>query len=79
MEKVPIGQLGLIVAGPEEGRVIEVVDDSEATGGYLIFTYSDFDRSPEIFDVWVESYEDVLASFGETGWRVEWKGPFDNP
>lgn len=72
-DEVPIGRLGRILAGPETGRTIEVVDDSEATGGFLIFTYADFDRSPEIFDVWVETYSDVLACFKETGWQVEWR------
>ncbi len=55
MKKVPVGRLGKILAGPEKGRVMEVLDDSERTGGFLVVTYSDFNRSPEIFDVWFET------------------------
>lgn len=73
MQKLPIGCLGRILAGPEKGRVMEIVDDSDRTGGFLVLTYSDFNRSPEVFDVWFESYDDLLAGFEETGWQVEWQ------
>jgi hypothetical protein len=72
-ESIPIGLLGRIVTGREKGRVVEVVDDTEATGGYLILTYSDFDRSPEVFDVWVENLDDLAGAFEENGWQVEWQ------
>jgi hypothetical protein len=72
MRKLPVDTIGNIVAGDELGRVVEVVDDSENTGGYLIFTYADLDRSPEVFDVWVESIVDAELYFDDHGWRVEW-------
>jgi len=73
MKSIPIGRLGLILAGPERGRIMEVLDDSERTGGFLVVTYSDFSRSPEVFDVWFESYNDLVAGFEEAGWQVEWQ------
>lgn len=72
MTEIPIGALGRIQAGDELGRVVEVVDDTARTGGYLIFTYADADRSPEVFDSWVESLEDVGKYFAESGWEIDW-------
>jgi hypothetical protein len=72
MRDLRVGVLGRIVAGEEVGRVVEVVDDSENTGGYLIMTYADTARSPEVFDTWVESIVDVESLFEESGWEVEW-------
>ena len=65
---VRIGALGRILKGDEEGRVVEVVDDAENTGGWLIFTYADADRPPEVFDSWVRSRIEVDRYFDESGW-----------
>jgi hypothetical protein len=70
-----IGTLGLIKAGREAGRYVEVLDDSQHTGGFLIFTYSDADRSPEVFDAWAESIVEVEAYFDESSWEIEWVHP----
>jgi hypothetical protein len=72
MTDVRVGTLGRITAGNEAGRVVEVVDDSRNTGGWLIFTYADLDRSPEVFDAWVESIVDVELYFDDRNWHVEW-------
>jgi hypothetical protein len=65
--------MGRIVAGKSQaGRTVEVVDDQNNTGGYLIFTYADVNRSPEVFDTWVQSFSDVEAYFDDLGWEVEW-------
>jgi hypothetical protein len=69
---VQIGVLGRILEGTETGRVVEVIDDGPNTGGYLIFTYADMDRSPEVFDGWVESRPDVDRYFEESGWQIDW-------
>jgi hypothetical protein len=51
-----------------------VLDDSANTGGYLICTYSDLDRSPVVYDTWVENYIDVIRAFEDAGWAIEWQG-----
>ena len=66
--------LGKITAGREAGRVVEVIDDAQHTGGFLIFTYADVERSPEVFDAWVESIVDVELYFDDNTWNVEWLG-----
>ncbi len=75
IRELPIGRLGRITAGVEVGRVVEIVDDSARTGGFLIFTYADFDRSPEVFDGWVETWAQVGGYFEESGWEIEWTEP----
>ncbi|HXJ65387.1 MAG TPA: hypothetical protein VNN79_16650 [Actinomycetota bacterium] len=71
MRKLRIGVLGRIIAGEGTGRVVEVVDDAANTGGFLIFTYADEDRSPEVFDSWVESIVDVELFFDHREWVVD--------
>jgi hypothetical protein len=34
--------------------------------------YADLDRSPEVFDDWVESIVDVDLAFEQNGWEVDW-------
>jgi hypothetical protein len=72
MRDLRIGSLGRITAGRELGRVVEVIDDIDNTGGFLIFTYADMNRSPEVFDSWVETIIEVDIYFDESGWEVDW-------
>jgi hypothetical protein len=71
--EIPLSRIGLILDGDGAGRFVEIIDDSQNTGGYLIFTYADAERSPEVFDSWVETFEDVQRYFAESGWRVDWR------
>ena len=72
MRDLRIGILGFIKSGEEAGRFVEVIDDAGNSGGFLIVTYKDEARSPEIFDSWVESITDVDLFFDENGWEIEW-------
>ncbi len=74
MRDIPFGILGLIKAGDGVGRYVEVLNDAENTGGFLICTYADADRSPEAFDDWVETRADVDVFFNECSWDIEWVG-----
>jgi hypothetical protein len=68
----PLSTVGEILGGKEAGRFVEVLDDSARTGGYLIFTYADAQRSPEVFDIWAETWDDVEQIFREASWRIAW-------
>jgi hypothetical protein len=72
MNEIRIGELGEILTGSEAGRFVEVVDDAENTGGYLIVTYADSERAPDVYDAWVESVVDVELYFEDAGWEVRW-------
>ena len=69
---IPLGMLGRIVNCEGARRAVEALDDSERTGGYLIFTYADTARSPEVFDSWVEDRQGVKTFFRDSGWQIEW-------
>jgi hypothetical protein len=72
MRELRVGVLGRIVAGDDAGRFVEVMDDTNASGGFLILTYDNVDRSGNAYDSWVESIIDVDLYFAESGWEVEW-------
>jgi len=71
-DEIRVGVLGRILGGKEVGRVVEVIDDGARTGGFLILTYADDDRSPEVLDGWVETFGDVKRYFEESGWDIAW-------
>lgn len=72
MRQLKISALGRIAAGDGAGRFVEVVDDSEKSGGFLILTYDTAIRSGDAYDSWVESIDDVDLYFDESGWKIEW-------
>lgn len=72
MRELRVGVLGHIVAGDDSGRFVEVMDDTSTSGGFLILTFDNGDRSGNAYDSWVESIIDVELYFEECGWGVEW-------
>ena len=72
MATLKIGVVGRIVAGEETGRYVEILDDSAATGGFLVCLYQRPDRSGEGFDYWVEKIEHAQAFLDDCGMEVEW-------
>lgn len=72
MRDLRVGVLGRIVAGNDAGRFVEVTDDTSSSGGFLILTFDNVDRSGNAYDSWVESIVDVDLYFAESGWEVEW-------
>jgi hypothetical protein len=65
-----IGKDGRIVSGEYAGYEVRIVDDSKATGGYLILTWKDDPKTG--FDNWVETVDDLEQFFRESGWIIEW-------
>ncbi len=72
MRDLRVGVLGRIVAGDDARRFVEVTDDTNSSGGFLILTFDNVDRSGNAYDSWVESIVDVELYFAESGWEVEW-------
>lgn len=72
MREIRVGEIGEIVQGDEVGRFVEVIDDAAHTGGFLIMTYADENRSPAVFDVWAESMIEVENQFEHNRWKVIW-------
>lgn len=72
MRDLRIGVLGRIIVGEDLGRFVEVIDDTEISGGFLILTFDNVDRSGNAYDSWVPSAVDLELYFAECGWEVEW-------
>lgn len=72
MRDLRLGTVGRIASGIDAGRFVEVLDDFESSGGFLILTYDNADRTGDAYDSWVESIIDVDLYFDEAGWEVLW-------
>ena len=70
---IPLDRVGRIASGDEQGRYVRVVDDTEQSGGFLIFTSDDPKFEGEVFDNWVLDYRTVGAYFRAANWIVEWE------
>jgi hypothetical protein len=68
---IPIGQKGRIIKGENAGNYVKVVDDSEATGGFLIFI-SEFPDMNSVHDSWVIDKVALAEYFDESDWVIEW-------
>lgn len=72
MREAKVGVLGRITSGDDSGWFVEVVDDTDASGGFLIVTYEHADRTGSAYGSWVESIIDVDLFFEESNWDIEW-------
>lgn len=68
---IPIGKVGRIVAGPQQGSYIEVRDDTANTGGYLILLGHDRDFTAGADD-WVADLAQLQSYFANSGWKIAW-------
>lgn len=72
MTMIKVGVIGRILVGDDAGRFVEVSDDTSSSGGFLILTYDNVDRSGDAYDSWLTSFPDVESYFQESRWVVEW-------
>jgi hypothetical protein len=68
---IPIGQKGRIIEGEEAGSYIKVIDDVDATGGFLILISKSADMS-SVHDSWVINKSALSEYFNESDWISEW-------
>lgn len=64
--KIRTGVTGKILAGDEIEPCIKVVNDTDSTGDFLIFTPT----SPEMTDGYDADYDALKNYFDESGWVV---------
>jgi hypothetical protein len=73
--EIPVEIVGTILNSQHVGHQVRVSDDSENTGGFLIFEWwqgSDGPNAGNAFDSWVKNREDLAGFFQESGWEVKW-------
>ena len=68
---VPVGKIGKILDGVESGKFIQVLDDKDSTGGYLILISSSSDMKSG-HDDWVANLDELQKYFEESKWNVSW-------
>lgn len=68
----PLGRSGRIISGDDAGWFVEVIDDTDSSGGFLILTHERLDQSGQGYDSWAESLDAVTSYFAESGWQIEW-------
>lgn len=72
MMGIPIGVVGEIVSGEQQGFFVKVLDDSEFTGGFLIINSASTSDMKDGFDDWVEDEGSLCQYFSEAGWKINW-------
>lgn len=68
---IPIGKIGRITSGDEQGSYVKVQDDRANTGGYLVLLGKTSDFS-EGSDDWVQDVDQLKRYFEASAWTVEW-------
>jgi hypothetical protein len=69
---IPIGVVGRIVSGDEQGRFVVVQDDRAMSKGYLIITGDDREFLTNGFDDWVDGLGSLEAYALARHWVVDW-------
>jgi hypothetical protein len=72
---IPLDIEGTVTNSKKVGHTIKVIDDSDSTGGYLIFQWWRNSNGPNenfAFDSWVEDLSSLEQFFVESGWVVQW-------
>lgn len=71
MPGIRIGVVGRITAGRFAGEWVRIDDDSDSTGGFLVFQSEDGSFT-QAGDQWVEDRASLDEYFAELGWVVAW-------
>jgi len=74
--KVPIGIEGQINNSEHPAHRVLVRDDSEQSGGFIVYEWWDRSNGPNrnaAFDSWVEDMASLNAFFGESSWHEDWQ------
>lgn len=73
---IKIDSVGDVLNSARVGHKIRVVDDSTASGGFIIYEWWDDSGGPNAqgaFDAWVPNADSLRRFFTEAGWSVEWQ------
>ena len=76
MNDIRIGIVGIVTNGEYPNMRIRIEDDSENTGGFLIYQWWEGSNGPNAqnaFDDWVETKDTLGKYLAESGWVVEWQ------
>ncbi|KRA41546.1 hypothetical protein [Pseudoxanthomonas sp. Root630] len=72
---IKIDSVGDVLNSARVGHKIRVVDDSTASGGFIIYEWWDGSSGPNTkgdFDSWVPDEDSLHQFFTEAGWSIDW-------
>jgi hypothetical protein len=73
MTNIVLDKIGKVLKGDDKGCFIKIVKDTERTKGYYIFICKNKSFTDEVFDYWLEKYDDIPQFFIESKWEIEWE------
>jgi len=73
LNKILFGKIGKIIKGKHKNWFIKIEDDREGTGGYYVLICKTFFFDNNVYDDWIENYEDLKQYFLEKKWEIEWQ------
>lgn len=72
MDDIFFDRIGKIILGKHKNWFIKIKDDTKKSGGYYILLSKTNSFNKEVFDDWLENYEDLKQYFFEKEWIIEW-------
>ncbi|MEV7638331.1 hypothetical protein AB0O32_00225 [Streptomyces rubiginosohelvolus] len=72
MTVIPIGRVGKIAGGEEDGRFVKIKELPDRPPSYLILLAQGPDFAEGCGDFWVKDSEDVEEFINEAGWSITW-------
>ncbi|MGQ4726864.1 hypothetical protein ACUN3E_04300 [Streptomyces sp. Ju416(a)] len=72
MTVIPIGRIGKITGGEEDGRFVRIKELPDLPPSYLILLARGPDFTDGCGDYWVKDSEDLEGFINEARWKVTW-------
>jgi hypothetical protein len=73
MTEIFLNKIGKIIHGKQKNWFVKIEDDTKRSGGYYVLMCKTFSFDNEVFDDWLENYEDLKQYFSEKKWEIEWQ------
>jgi len=73
MNDILFDKIGRIIRGKHRNWFIKVKDDTKQTGGYYVLICKTNSFKDNVYDDWLENYEDLKQYFLEKKWEIKWE------
>ena len=73
MNNILFDKKGKIIQGKHLNWFVKVEDDTKRTGGYYVLICKTNSFIDDVYDDWLENYDDLKQYFLEKKWKVDWK------
>ena len=73
MHNILFDKIGKIIRGKHLNWFVKVEDDTKHTRGYYVLICKTNSFKSNVYDDWLENYEDLKQYFLEKKWKIEWE------